>query len=348
MQAGAFVSVILVCWNSGKYLPRCLDSLEAQTFRDFEVVLVDNGSTDGSLDGLAEKYPRLKFQIEKLGRNQGFAAANNIGVRLASGAWAALLNTDAFPAPDWLETLTQAIARFGNQCVYASRQVQADLPSLLDGEGDVYHVSGLGWRMHYNFPVYTAGEPFRVFSACGATALLPREDFLAVGGFDEDYFAYHEDVDLGFRLRLRGLDCMLIPQAVVHHIGSASSGKASDFAIYHGHRNLVWTYFKDMPAPLLWLYLPLHLVMNLVFVLFFSAQGRAGVILRAKWDALLGLPSMLRKRGQAQGPGKGRAASIHAAMSRNWFAPLLVSRQRKKYLRSKDAMIQSREALDSK
>lgn len=328
-----FFSVILVSWNSGKYLPRCLDSLEKQTFRDFEVVIVDNGSTDGSLDGIVEQYPRLKFRIRELGSNYGFSTANNMGVQIARGPWAALLNTDAFPAPDWLNTLAKAIARFGDQCVYASRQIQADLPNLLDGEGDVYHVSGLGWRGHYNYPVYEASEPFRVFSACGATALFPRADFLAVGGFDEDYFAYHEDVDLGFRLRLRGLDCMLIPQAVVHHIGSASSGKASDFAVYHGHRNLVWTFFKDMPALLFWLYLPLHLVMNLVFILYFTAQGRGRVILRAKWHALRGLPSMLRKRKQAQGPG--RVGSIHAAMERNWLAPLLTSRERKKYLKAK-------------
>lgn len=328
-----FFSVILVSWNSGDYLPRCLNSLDSQTFRDFEVVIVDNGSTDGSLDGIIEKYPRLKFQIKELGQNRGFSAANNIGVQIARGPWAALLNTDAFPAPDWLSTLAQAIARFGNQCVYASRQIQADLPNLLDGEGDVYHVSGLGWRRHYNYPVYEASEPFRVFSACGATALFPRADFLAVGGFDEDYFAYHEDVDLGFRLRLRGVDCMLIPQAVVHHIGSASSGKASDFAVYHGHRNLVWTFFKDMPALLFWLYLPLHLVMNLVFILYFAAQGRGRVILRAKWHALRGLPSMLRKRKQAQGPGN--VGSIHAAMERNWLAPLLASRERQKYIKAK-------------
>ena len=332
-MAEPFFSVILVSWNSGKYLPRCLDSLDKQTFRDFEVVIVDNGSTDGSLDGIAEKYPHLKFRIRELGSNYGFSTANNMGVQIAHGPWAALLNTDAFPASDWLEVLAQAIARFGDQCVYASRQIQSDLPNLLDGEGDVYHVSGLGWREHYNYPVYEASEPFRVFSACGATALFPRADFLAVGGFDEEYFAYHEDVDLGFRLRLRGLDCILIPQAVVHHIGSASSGKASDFAVYHGHRNLVWTFFKDMPAPLFWLYLPLHLVMNLVFILYFAAQGRGRVILRAKWHALRGLPSMLRKRKQAQGPGK--VGSIHAAMSRNWLAPLLASRERQKYLKAK-------------
>jgi GT2 family glycosyltransferase len=340
-----FFSVILISWNSEKYLPRCLDSLDAQTFRDFEVILVDNGSTDGSLDGIAEKYPHLSIRIERLGRNQGFAAANNIGARLARGPWAVLLNTDAFPAPDWLEVLAQAITRFGDQCVYASRQVQAEQPTLLDGEGDVYHVSGLGWRGHYNYPVYEASEPFRVFSACGATALFPRADFLAVGGFDEDYFAYHEDVDLGFRLRLRGLDCRLIPQALVYHVGSASSGKSSDFAVYHGHRNLVWTFFKDMPAPLFWLYLPLHLVMNLVFILYFAAQGRGRVILRAKRDALLGLPSMLRKRKQAQGPEK--AGSIHAAMERNWLAPLLTSRERKKHLEAIKVKVQSLQALDS-
>lgn len=332
MQAEPLISVIIVCWNSAEHLSHCLDSLSAQTFQNFEVILVDNNSNDHGLDEVQRLHPRLSLRIKKLDRNLGFAAANNLGARLARGLWLALLNPDAFPAPDWLAALSQAAAQLGEKHFFASRQIQAETRALLDGEGDIYHVSGLVWRRNYNFPVYEAGETLSVFSACGATAFYSRQDFLAVGGFDEDYFAYLEDVDLGFRLRLRGLDCIFVPQAVVYHIGSASSGKASDFAIYHGHRNLVWTYFKDMPGLLFWLYLPLHLAMNLFFVLFFSLQGRGRVILRAKWDALLGLPEILRKREQAQAPKRAALSILHSAMSRNWLEPLMVSRQRKKFV----------------
>ena len=99
-----------------------------------------------------------------------------------------------------------------------------------------------------------------------------------MGGFDEDYFSYHEDVDLGFRLRLRGLNCVLVPQAIVHHVGSASTGKKSDFSIYYGHRNLVWTFFKDMPSTLFWLYLPLHIVTNIFFLIYFTFKGKGNAI----------------------------------------------------------------------
>ena len=123
----------------------------------------------------------------------------------------------------------------------------------------------------------------------------------AVGGFDEDFFCYLEDVDLGFRLRLAGHRCMLVPDAVAHHIGSATTGgQHSDFAIYHGHRNLVWTFIKNMPGALFWLFLPWHLVMNLASIVWFSLGGHGRVILRAKLDALKGIPKMWRKRREVR------------------------------------------------
>jgi GT2 family glycosyltransferase len=329
MQYSPVVSVIIVAWNSKKYLQTCLDKLSAQTFRDFEVILVDNGSVDGALDGLNEKYPSFdKLHTHKLSSNLGFAVANNIGARLARGQWLALLNVDAFPEPDWLERLVEVAEAHPNG-FFASRQIQANNPGYLDGEGDVCHVSGLAWRHNYGFPVYPLGEPLEVFSACGAAAFYPRQAFLDVEGFDENYFSYHEDVDLGFRLRLRGLDCLLAPQAVVHHVGSASTGKRSDFSVYYGHRNLVWTYFKDMPLLLFWLYLPLHVVVNFFFLIYFTIKGQGGTIWRAKLDALRGLPAMLKKRRVIQRDRQVSAAEIHRRMSRNWFTPFLAFLKRK-------------------
>src|SRR6185436_1800580 len=140
---------------------------------------------------------------------------------------------------------------------FSSRQIQYNRPELLDGAGDEYHVSGLAWRRYYNHIEKEYGiKPEEVFGACAAASLYLREDFLKVGGFDEGYFSYFEDVDLSFRLRLVGRRCLYVPAAVVCHVGSASSGKVSDFVIYHGHRNLVWGYFKNMPALLFWAYLP--------------------------------------------------------------------------------------------
>jgi GT2 family glycosyltransferase len=322
MQPLPHISVIIVTWNSEKYLPRCLEALVSQTFTDFEVFLVDNGSNDGSAHERELNWPTLHIHIERLGENHGFAVANNIGARLARGQWLALLNADAFPDPDWLERLLESAEVYPNS-FFASRQIQANKPDYLDGDGDVYHVSGLAWRQNYGLPVYALNEPQEVFSACGAAAFYPRQAFLEAGGFDEDYFSYHEDVDLGFRLRLRGLRCIFVPQAVVRHVGSASTGKQSDFSVYYGHRNLVWTYFKDMPSMLFWLYLPLHIAVNIFSLFYFTLRGQGGAIWRAKIDALRGLPGMLKKRRKIQRERTASIVEIHRMMSRNWLAPFL-------------------------
>ncbi len=315
------VSVVIVAWNSAAFLCRCLDALAAQTYRDFEVILVDNASTDGSTIGLAEDYPTLDLRLERLSSNTGFAAANNVAAGHARGRWLALLNADAFPEPDWLEALMKA-AEPSADSFFACRQIQANRPHLLDGEGDLYHVSGLAQRRYYNYPVFRGGSPYEVFSACAAAELIPLEAFRSVGGFDEDYFAYHEDVDLGFRLRLRGLTCIFVPAAVVHHVGTGSTGPRSRLSTYYGHRNLVWTYFKNMPAPWIWIYLPLHLSMTVVTLLYFVLIGQGGTILRAKLDALRGLPSALRKRRGIQNQRRVATGDLLRAMARNPLAPL--------------------------
>lgn len=321
-------SVILVTWNSFSYLAKCLDCLVAQTNKDFEVFIIDNGSTDNDFLEIEEKYSGLNLSVKRLEKNTGFSIANNIGAHHARGKYLILLNADAFPEPDWLQNLLAAAQLFPNS-FFSSRQIQANRSDLLDGEGDIYHVSGLAWRKDYNLPVYPLVEIRDVFSACGAAALYPRQEFLNAGGFDEDYFSYHEDVDLGFRLRLRGLTCMLVPQAIVHHVGSGSTGKRSDFSVYYGHRNLVWTYFKDMPWALFWLYLPLHIFVNFFFLIYFTLKGQGHTIWRAKWDALRGLPMMVKKRHEVQLQRKVTVVEIHRVMSRNWLTPFLAFLKRK-------------------
>jgi GT2 family glycosyltransferase len=324
------VSIILVAWNSSLHLPCCLTSLSMQTYHNFEIIIVDNGSTDGSMEGLREKWGMLRLYGEYLSENRGFAVANNIGARLARGQWLALLNADAFPEPDWLERLLEAAERYPN-AFFASRQIQANAPTLLDGEGDVYHISGLVWRRNYGLPVKEKSEIEEIFSPCAAAALYPRQAFLDVGGFDEDYFSYQEDVDLGFRLRLKGLRCIFVPQAVVLHVGSASTGKHSDFAIYYGHRNLVWTYVKNMPALLLWAFLPLHLAANLLTMIKFFLTGHGNAIWRAKLDAAKGIGRMTRKRKAIQQNRQVTVAAIYRVMNHGLFAPLTASLQRRHY-----------------
>jgi GT2 family glycosyltransferase len=309
------LSIIIVTWNSAAYLPRCLASLEEQTFQDFEIIIVDNGSSDGFVDGVEEKYSKLDFRIEKLGENTGFTVANNIGARMAKGKWIALLNGDAFPEPEWLENLVKAAEAYPNAC-FSSRQIQANNPDFLDGEGDLYRAIGFAKRINYNIPVYPAGEDMaEIFSPCAAAALYPRQAFLDVGGFDEDFFSYYEDVDLGFRLRLHGLQAYYLPTAVVHHVGSASTGKMSDFSVYHAHRNLVWTYLKNMPSLLLWVMLPLHIFVSFLFML----TRHRNVILKAKRDALLVLNAVWKKRKYVQASRKASVWDIFYALDKRIF-----------------------------
>ena len=294
------ISVIVVNFNSGALLGECLRHLRAQTRCPEQIIVVDNASHDGSADQLEDDYPGVR--VIRLNHNLGFAVANNLAARQAGDVeWLALLNPDAFPAPDWLERLLAA-ARAHPECAsFGARLLDAGDPGRLDGTGDVYHVSGLAWRRDHGRSVASGTtEAGEIFAPCAAAALYRRAAFQEAGGFDEDYFCYFEDVDLGFRLRLLGYGCRYVPDAVVRHVGSAITGRRSPFSLYHGHRNLVWTWCKNMPGPLLWLYLPQHLLLNLGAVLWFALRGQGGVLLRAKWDALRGLPRCWRRRAAVQ------------------------------------------------
>lgn len=331
MPTSPSVSVIIVSWNSAEHLPHCLDSLLLQTFQHFEVIVVDNGSSEPGMEGLEEKYPTLNLRVERLASNQGFAVANNTGARFARGKWLALLNADAFPKPDWLEKLLDAASKHPEFSFFSSRQLQFAQPDILDGAGDEYHISGLAWRRFYNHPAERYGlQEEEVFSACAAAAIYNREDFLQVGGFDESYFAYFEDVDLSFRLRLAGGRCLYVPEAEVCHVGSASSGKSSDFVMYHGHRNLVWTFFKNMPGSLFWWYLPLHIGMNFFFGISFLVKGKGSAVMRAKIDAFYRLPAIIRKRRQIQETRKVSARDLRKVMNSRLFAPYWARRRRAK------------------
>ena len=309
-------ALIVVNWNSGPLLARCLAAVQAQTLAPREVLVVDNDSQDGSADGLEDRVPGVR--VLRPGRNLGFAAANNLAAAQVEGSeWLALLNPDAFPEPRWLERLAGAAAAHPGHSFFASRLVSAGDPGRLDGTGDLYSASGLAWRRDHGRPVGEApATASDVFSACAAAALYRRDAFVDVGGFDESYFCFFEDVDLAFRLRLAGHRCLYVPDAVVHHVGSAVARRGSDFAVYHGHRNLVWTYVKDMPWPLVLTCLPQHLFLNLVSLAWFTLHGQARTIFRAKWDALRSLPRVWRARRAVQG-----RAGVDSAQLRRAFTP---------------------------
>lgn len=315
--------VIVVNWNSGSYLRKCLHAVLNQSIPIKKIVVVDNASSDASLLEAEDLLPHV--QLIRLPHNAGFAAGNNIAVKAAEGCeWIAFLNPDAFPEPDWLERLLAAAKSRPEGALFGSRMIQALDLERLDGVGDAYHVSGVHWRIGHGLNVHNPiTHNAEVFSVCGAAMLCRRDLFLEVGGFDESFFCYAEDVDLGFRLRLRGYRSWYVHDSIVHHVGSGSTGKRSDFAVYHGHRNLVWAYFKNMPWPLLWLYLPQHVLLNVVSLIHFTFHGKARVIFTAKWSAFRGLLRILRERQKIQRTRHVSSWEIRRTMATGWFTPYL-------------------------
>jgi GT2 family glycosyltransferase len=317
------VAVLVVNWNAGSLLGRCLESLATQERFPDRIVVVDNGSTDDSLD-LAAPYLG-GAQVIRLKDNVGFARANNIAARAAGDVDAlALLNPDAFAEPGWLAALVDAAGRFPRFGAFASQMRLDSTPDRLDGAGDSYHVSGRAWRNGHNAPaVNWPARECEVFAPCAAAALYRRAAFEEIGGFDESYFCYFEDVDLGFRLRLHGYRSLYVPSSVVRHVSSALSGYRSDFAVYHGERNSVWTFVKNMPAPLFWIYLPQHLALNAASLAFYPFRGQGRAVWRAKWHALLGLKAVLARRRAEQRRHRVDWRTLRDAMVRGPAAPYI-------------------------
>lgn len=301
MDVNSLCTVIIVTWNCWGHLYRCLNCLELQTRRNFRIIVIDNGDATNEQVERLQRYEHLTYL--KSTSNLGFAAGNNLGMELIQGAkWVALLNPDTLPSSFWFEKMMGAAVRYPDFKFFGAKLLQADNPTTLDGEGDCYHISGLAWRSGMGLPVKSKHrvEPWEVFSPCAAAALYKADALKQVGGFDKDFFCYMEDVDLGFRLRLAGHRCLTVPDAEVLHVGSATTGKQSPFYVYHGQRNLVWAYVKNMPGILFWLFLPLHVVLNIVSILRYALRGQLKVVLHAKYDAIKTLPKMWQKRRAIQ------------------------------------------------
>jgi N-acetylglucosaminyl-diphospho-decaprenol L-rhamnosyltransferase len=330
-------SVIVVAYNSGRVLSRCMEALSRQTFANFEVLLVDNGPADAAVETLDPLDSRAR--ILRPGRNLGFAAGNNLAAREARANWLVLLNPDAFPLPDWLFQINEAIRRYPRVSMFGSTQLRADDPGILDGAGDHYHPLGLAWRGGEGSSAETISDDAEVFGPCGAAAIYRREAFNDVGGFAESFFCYYEDVDLAFRLRIAGGVCVQIADAKVEHMGSTTVGAGSDFIRYHVTRNRIWTFLRGMPALLLIVLLP-GLVATLLLRLAIGAfTGDFMTRARAITDALFALPRVLRERRDIQ--SRRRVGQISLARSMTWSIGKLLLRARDARLLPKQRHIES-------
>ncbi len=298
------VTVVVPNWNGEIFLETCLSSLRRQSYEDFEVVLADNGSTDGSVPFVEENFPEVR--VVRLPENRGFSAAVNAGIKAASPSaeHVVLLNNDTELDPGWLGALVDAAERRPEAGLFASKLVDFEDRRVLDGAGDALRKSGLPYRVGHG--EVDRGQFERetfVFSACAAAALYRRSLFEDIGLFDEDFFSNCEDGDLSFRAQLAGYRCLYVPRSVVYHMGSASTGgKRSTTNTRLGTQNSINLLVKNLPKSLILGALP-HLLVGQVLRLL-TALHFSGGLLRAYLAGLVGawklLPLMLKKRREIQ------------------------------------------------
>jgi GT2 family glycosyltransferase len=304
-----------VNWNGRRHLERCLRALEAQTARAFEVLVVDNASSDGSADLVRRDYPQTRL-IENP-RNLGFAAANNVGIRQSTAPFVVTLNNDTEPRQDWLQHLLEPAKSDESVGMVASKMVFASRPQVINSAGIALDRAGIAWDRLGGQPdsVHSAVE--EVFGPCAGAALYRRSMLDQIGLFDEDFFAYLEDVDLAWRARLAGWRCLYAPGAVVSHVHSATGVEGSPFKSYHLGRNKVWCIAKNYPAPQLLWWLPVIVLYDLAAAGYGVLKRRDFAALRGRLAGLSGLSGQLRKRRQVQ---SARRVSF-AALSRH-LAPV--------------------------
>jgi GT2 family glycosyltransferase len=311
-------SLITLSYHSKAQIERCLSALVAQ---DAEIIHADNGG-DLDMAVLAAKFPTVRQIANPV--NFGFAVGMNRAVTQSTGDWIGLINPDAFLDAGWLDAMKAVIARYPDVKLFTSLQIDAEQPDRLDGAGDALAFFGFPYRAGIGHKVPSHMDIAEVFAPCGAAMLIRRDLWEQLGGFDEDFFCYCEDADLGFRARLLGERCLFVPQAKVNHVGSASLGVRSDFALYHGYRNRLWLYLKNMPLGLLILTLPIHIGLTLIGALKDTLKGKGSLVFRALRDAWQGLRPIFEHRKLIQ--KTRQIGSLRLAKSLTWNGLKIASR----------------------
>jgi len=294
-----FVSVVIPNWNGKKHLEVCLLSLMAQTHTNFEIIIVDNGSSDQSVEFVKKNYSSVKLISNS--DNLGFAKATNQGIidalKNKNVKYIATLNNDTRVKAKWLEELVKVAESDVNIGSCQSKMLNFYQPNIIDT---------IGIRIFKSFSVTGRGqgeidqgqydEVEEIFGACAGAALYKREMLLKIGLFDENFFAYLEDVDLAWRAHLAGWKCMYVPAAIVYHVHSATGGHKSSFSRYMGSRNRVWLIIKNASFKNLLYNLPLMIIWDFVDIFYAIIKYRDLVQLKGKISALSSAHIFLNKR----------------------------------------------------
>lgn len=303
------VSVVIANLNGEEYLADCLQSLAGQTFKDFEVIVVDNGSTDGSVTLLRKDFPWVKLIL--LRKNEGFAEGNNVGLRASSSEYIATLNNDTVAHKGWLGALCKAAQADKRIGMVASKIFLGREGNEIDSTGMLIYPDGMTrQRGHGETDRGQFDHMEEVLFPSACAALYRREMLRETGLFDEDFFSYCEDADLGLRGRLAGWKAVFAPAAVVHHLYSRTGGKYTPLKAYHVERNHLWVLLKDLPSSFILLF-PFYTIWRYIIQVYGLCSGKGSVarlaeqsgtlqmmavVLKAYASALKMLPRTVRKR----------------------------------------------------
>jgi hypothetical protein len=294
------ISIVIVNYNGKHFLDDCLYAISKQSYEDFETIIVDNASSDGSVEYLQTQYSWIKL-IEN-NTNSGFAGGVNLGIKNAKGEYILTLNNDTIVDPDFLKMIFGCIESDSNAGICASKMLYPD--GKINSAGICISRSGSAWdrgMMEDDRGQYGTIE--EVFGACAGAAIYRKETLDEIGVFDEDFFLYFEDVDLAFRARLAGWKCLYTPHAKVIHLHGGTAGVGSDTAVFYGNRNILWYVLKDFPLKLLLTSLPWIIGRNIAVVPYYILKGKGIVILKAKLSALKGINSAFKKRKEIRKSG---------------------------------------------
>lgn len=313
MTPQPIVSVIVLNWNGKHYLETCLSSLLGQTYQSLEIILVDNGSADGSVEFVRDRFPEVTI-IEN-DTNLGFAKGVNTGIKASSGRYIATINNDAEADANWVSELVRVMESEPKIGCCGSKMMNYYDRDIIDSTGiEVYHNGNAYDRGAREKDIGQYGSQEEIFGACAGAALYRKQMLDEIGLFDMSYFAYLEDVDLSFRMHLFSWKCVFVPGAVVYHMHSATSKQASPFKLFYLERNKLWNLWKYYPLDILIMQLPYTNISYLKYLkLFFNKFNQkidgdkepvlnysfisiVLAVLRAKISAYAVLPYIIKQR----------------------------------------------------